>query len=148
MSNLHSQDFQIQLKRGLAASINATATINTAVEGEPHYTTDSETLYIYDGALNRPVAAQVPVLSETGDYTATNGDYIIDVTCSTADITITLPAGSTNKTFAVSKADSTGYKVTIACDGAETINGSATLDILYQYSTVQLFWNGTEWRIK
>ncbi len=74
---LHSQDYQIQLKSGLAANIIATATINSAVEGEPHYTTDTDTLYIYDGATNRPAAAQIPVLAKDADYTCLNSDCVI-----------------------------------------------------------------------
>jgi len=52
MGNLHSQDYIIKLKQGLAASINATATKNSAVQGEPHYTTDTKELYIFDGTNN------------------------------------------------------------------------------------------------
>ena len=51
-SKLHDQDFVIQIKSGLAANINATATKNVAVEGEPHWATDTKRLYIFDGTQN------------------------------------------------------------------------------------------------
>lgn len=52
MSKVHSQDFRLQLKSGLAADINATATKNMALEGEPHYTTDTNKLYVFNGNEN------------------------------------------------------------------------------------------------
>lgn len=50
--DLHDTDYVIKFKTGLAANINTTATKNMAVEGEPHYATDTDTLYIYDGTVN------------------------------------------------------------------------------------------------
>jgi len=52
MGNLHSQDFQIKFKHGLAANINAAITKSLAVEGEPHWTTDTNRLYVFDGTDN------------------------------------------------------------------------------------------------
>ena len=43
---------QLQLKQGLAADINTTATKNLAVQGEPHWTTDTNQLYVFDGNNN------------------------------------------------------------------------------------------------
>jgi len=64
MGNLHDQDLVIRFKRGLVANINATATKNLAVEGEPHWATDTDQLYIYDGAQN----VQVLTLNSDGKY--------------------------------------------------------------------------------
>lgn len=52
MSNLHDTDYIFKLKQGLVASINTTATVNSAVTGEPHYTTDTKKTYIFDGSNN------------------------------------------------------------------------------------------------
>lgn len=49
MKKFHSTDYSIQLKQGLEADVNSTATKNLAVIGEPHFTTDKKDLYIYDG---------------------------------------------------------------------------------------------------
>ena len=51
-SYLHDTDYQIQFKQGVAANINTTATRNSAVEGEPHWTTNTNALFVYDGANN------------------------------------------------------------------------------------------------
>ena len=139
---LHSQDYIIRLKRGLAASINTTATTNAAVEAEPHYTTDTDTLYIFDGTLNRPAAAQWPVQSATGDIAATLASGVILVS---ATATITLPAATINKILEV-KNTSAAATVTIDGDGAELVEGSATLEI-YAGEAVTLASDGTGWYV-
>lgn len=64
----------LKFKSGLASNINATATKAQAVEGEPHYTTDTHQLYVFNGTEN----CQVPVLPASTDTgwtgTFTNGD--------------------------------------------------------------------------
>lgn len=72
MSNLHSQDYIIKFKQGLAANINATATVNSAVEGEPHWTTDTDQLYVFNGAEN----VRVPTADTDGDVHYQDGDNI------------------------------------------------------------------------
>jgi hypothetical protein len=53
MTKLNRGNFKVLFRRGLQANINATATKNTATEGEPHYTTDSDVLYVFDGTVNK-----------------------------------------------------------------------------------------------
>ena len=55
MSNLHDQKYRLKFKQGLATNINTTATKNMAVEGEPHWTTDTDILYIFNGSNNTRV---------------------------------------------------------------------------------------------
>ncbi len=49
---LNKRPFDIKLKQGVAANINTTATKNLANTGEPHYTTDTKKLYVFDGTDN------------------------------------------------------------------------------------------------
>ena len=62
---------RFQVRKGLETNINATATVNTAIEGEPHYATDSKDLYIFDGTNNQLVGgltaldAKVDVAGDT-----------------------------------------------------------------------------------
>ena len=64
MGKLHDQEMIWRFRRGLAANINATATKNQAVEGEPHWATDTDQLYIFDGVQN----LQVLTLDSNGQY--------------------------------------------------------------------------------
>ena len=52
MSKLNKTDFQLKFKQGLVANINTAITKNFAVEGEPHYATDTKALYVFDGTEN------------------------------------------------------------------------------------------------
>ncbi len=52
MAKLQKTNFQLQFKSGLEADINTDATKYLALEGEPHYVTDSKDLYIFDGTEN------------------------------------------------------------------------------------------------
>lgn len=54
-SNLHNTDYQIKLKQGLRSALLTTATSNTGIQGEPHYTTDTKQLFIHDGTVVQPV---------------------------------------------------------------------------------------------
>lgn len=60
MADLHDTDYQIQFKRGLAANINAAATKNTAKEAEPHWTTDTDRLHVFDGVQNKACMMEAP----------------------------------------------------------------------------------------
>ncbi len=70
MSKVHSQDFRLVVKQGLASAIGATATTNLAVQGELAYTTDSKQLHVFDGStfaqagLSRTSAAADPTTTE------------------------------------------------------------------------------------
>ena len=52
MGKLNQQNMVLKIKQGVAANINVTVTKNLAVEGEPHWATDSNQLYIFDGTQN------------------------------------------------------------------------------------------------
>lgn len=63
MNNYITMKNQFQIKKGLAADINSTATKNNAVEGELHYATDSKELFIFDDVNN------IPIQRIKGEYT-------------------------------------------------------------------------------
>ena len=58
---------QIKFKSGLAANINSTATQNLAVEGEPHWTTDTKQLFVYDGSTNLRVSGRTDGIADYND---------------------------------------------------------------------------------
>lgn len=71
---LNKTNFQIRFKRGLAANVNTDATKYLAVEGEPHWTTDTKQLYIFDGTQN----LWIPVADSSGvlKIPAAGSDYL------------------------------------------------------------------------
>lgn len=76
-SKLHDQDHPIIAKTGLAANINATATKNQATEGELHYTTDNDQLYVFDGSNNERVhGLDMAMVNLNGDIITKGGEII------------------------------------------------------------------------
>jgi len=78
-----------------------------------------------------------------------SSDYTILVNCSSANITITLPAISScvNKIYNIKKIDNTGYTVIVDGNTSETIDGSLTQIIYTQYESLTIQNNGTNWYI-
>jgi hypothetical protein len=91
----------------------------------------------------------LPYIAKIADYTATAADYTIAVTCSVVDITITLPAAATcaGRIYNIKKMDATAFHVIIDGNGAETIDGDATVTITGQYDNVPIQSTGAAWII-
>lgn len=58
---------QIKFKSGLKADVNTTVTKALAVEGEPHWTTDTNELFVYDGAENIRVSGRTDGIADYND---------------------------------------------------------------------------------
>lgn len=67
---------QIKVKTGLAANINATATKNLAVEGEPHWVTDTGQLYIFDGSNNVRIHGLDLAITNNDEIVCNNGEIV------------------------------------------------------------------------
>lgn len=97
------------------------------------------------------VPAQVSTSAKSADYTVldTDGIRTILMTTSTVDRTVTLPtaADNANRIITVKKVDSAVNKCTIDGEGAETIDGSTTLDLYSQNDYVTVQSDGTGWHI-
>ena len=78
------------------------------------------------------------------DYTVLETDYFIEVTSSSADRTVTLPAPIEGQTYIVKNKYSSGYKVNVATNGAETIDGENTVT-LSAGESLEVTTNGTNW---
>jgi len=88
------------------------------------------------------------VTSVSSNYSAQSSDYFLACDSTAGAFTITLPAGSTGKTYVIkdaSGAASTVKKITIAANGAETIDGLASIELASERAAVSLIWDGSEW---
>jgi hypothetical protein len=90
-----------------------------------------------------------PIASKTGNYTLTGSDYTITADTSAGSFTVTLPAAAaaSGQVYNIKKVDSSSNTVTVAGDGAETVDGSNTQVIAVQYASLQVQSNGYEWWI-
>ena len=87
-------------------------------------------------------------LDKSADYTITDTDAnTVFVTTAATDRTITLPTAADNagRIITVKKVDDGTGKVIIDGEGAETIDGAATVDVSQQYSLWRGMCDGTEW---
>jgi hypothetical protein len=91
----------------------------------------------------------LPVASTSADITLDETYRVVLVDASSAVRTITLPIGSDapGRTYDIKKTDSSTNKVTIDIDGAGTIDGDATRDLVTQYANLSLISDGTNWHI-
>ncbi len=94
----------------------------------------------------------MPVVSKVvGDspYTVLATDFTILCDCTGGAITVNLPTavGITGRIYNIKKTDSSVNAVTIDGNGAETIDGAATVTISFQYDSYSVQSNGTNWVI-
>jgi hypothetical protein len=108
----------------------------------------------YDDNLNtftllNPQNSTKIVETKTADYTATPADSIILVNATTGVKTITLPpaAGLKGKLYIIYKIDSSVNNVIIDGNGAETIDGSATKKLYYQYESLIIASDNVNWTV-
>ncbi len=76
MAQLNKTNFQIKFKQGLSTNINGAITQVYAATGEPHYTTDTKKLYVYDGSNNERVHGLDMAITFEGDIIINEGEII------------------------------------------------------------------------
>lgn len=84
-------------------------------------------------------------VTKTAAYAATTEDHTIRVNAASAAVTITLPRASASEghIWTIRKTDSSANVVTIDADGAETIDGHTTVELVTQFTTAVIQSNGT-----
>lgn len=87
--------------------------------------------------------------SKSAAYTTKETDVIIGVDTTSAAVTVTLATETVTKGRVVIVADEGGNAgtnaITIATEGSETIDGSATASISTNYGAVRLYSDGSNW---
>ena len=71
-----NRNVSIQFKKGLKTNLNTLNTRNEAVEGEPHYATDTEQLYVYDGS-GKMVGLSIATAILNNDEIISHNDNIV-----------------------------------------------------------------------
>jgi len=97
-----------------------------------------------------PHGIETQSVSKTAAYTITAFDDFMVCDATTAAFTVTLPPIANvieGKEYNIKKIDSSTNIVTVAGDGAETIDGAATVAIGTQYESITIKKSGTNWWI-
>lgn len=149
---LNRTNQQPRFRPGLAADVNATATKNLAVVGEPYWTTDTNTLFVFDGSQSVPVAGRTLITEvSAATYDVLLEDHILHVTyTATGAVTsITLPTAQVTSGRMLVVKDAGGNalvnNITIDTEGGETIDGAATVVIALNYGVARLYCDGANW---
>jgi hypothetical protein len=127
---------------------------------------------IYDATLEKWLAQVSPsnaaLLNDINSFTAMNSltksvnfayttattattldttHFCMDVNATSAGVTITLPTavGCNGRMYVIRKSDASGNAVTIACNGAEHINGVDTKSLAAQYDSATIMSTGAGW---
>lgn len=90
-----------------------------------------------------------PITSVSVD-TVLNGTHCtVKVNATSGNKIITLPTavGIAGKSYRIQKSDSSNNTITIACNGAQTINDSATVTIQYKNTCLNIQSDGANWII-
>ncbi len=86
-------------------------------------------------------------VSKSANYTATVNDYLIGVDTTGGAVTITLPSAGAiaGKVFVINDEGGNAgtANITIATEGSETIDGSATATISTNYASLKIYSDGT-----
>lgn len=97
-------------------------------------------------------AWQETTSAKSADYTVTDTDGITTVLMTTGatDRTVTLPTAADNsgRKLVIKKVDSGTGVVTVDGEGAETIDGAASVCLQSQYDSVTLICDGTGWHVQ
>lgn len=83
----------------------------------------------------------------TAATTLTENDDVVTVATAGGAVTVTLPpvAGTRGKTYHIKKTDASANNLTLDGNGAETIDGAATVVWNTQWMTKQVVSTGAEW---
>jgi len=95
-----------------------------------------------DSSTSLEVTAQ-----KTADYTASNGDFVlVNLVGASGDVTITLPAASSDAQVAVKIAGAANGKiVTVDGNSSQTIDGATTKTMDSDYESMHLISDGSNW---
>ena len=87
--------------------------------------------------------------TKTSAYTILSTDYTIGGDATSASFAVTLPTavGKTGQSFVIKKIDSSANTVTVATTSSQTIDGATTYVMGYQYQSVTVQSNGSNWLI-
>jgi hypothetical protein len=113
-------------------------------DGKTGIRTSSPSSYL---EVNGSVA--VAITSTAVNITLNENDFIVIVDASSGNKTITLPAAVScnGRIYTIKKTDASGNTVTIDANGAETIDGALTRDLLSQYQYITTVSDGVNWMV-
>jgi hypothetical protein len=102
---------------------------------------------LYCSAIQNTGYETMPVVTKTSTYVMSGNEQVIEGNATGGAFPVDLPAASsvTGREYLIKKIDSSGNAVTVTANGADTIEGSATVSLSSQWSFSIVISDGTEW---
>ena len=121
------------------------STTNIAIGSSVSGATSTTTL----NGVTTAAGIRQALATKTSAYTLTTLDYTVLGNATTASFSLTLPTsvGATGQVYIIKKVDSTANTVTITTTSSQTIDGSTSKVLSYQYDGFQLQSDGANWMI-
>lgn len=147
MSDLFQRPISIKLKQGLQQNINDNVTRFSAVSGEPHWTKDTNILFVYNGSTQVPINGYKFINVTGTGIDLGYSENVILCDCTSNAIVVNLPksADCSGIRYDIKKLDSTSNKVDITPSGSETIDNQTGWPLVAQYTSVTLVNDGSGW---
>jgi hypothetical protein len=100
-------------------------------------------------AINQLIGKKLNIVSKTAAHTLADGEDVLLGDATGAAFSVTLPAVAlhTGRLFIVKKIDASANAVTIDGNGAETIDGAATVALSTQYESRTLLAGSSGWHV-
>lgn len=150
----------ITILRTTRAALNAQATANGLIQGEPYLITDESRVaiatgtntyqtYLKEGEGGTGGSAAPPTVvtrTATSTETQTSGELYVLVPAVTA-VVVNLPTAVGNTAVITVKKTGVGGTVTVDPSGTQTIDGGATAILNRQYESITLVSDNANWMI-
>lgn len=88
-------------------------------------------------------------ISKTSNYTVSSSDTVIFADATSGNVTVTLPLASSMNgyRFYVKRIDGSANTCSVACTGADTVDGQSSISVSAQYTSLTVVSNGSAWYI-
>lgn len=88
-------------------------------------------------------------VAKTADYTLTAADLVVGADCTAGTIAITLPSavGITGRQYIIKRLSDGGNTVNVITTSSQTIDGGTTANLAFQYQSITVVSDGSNWFI-
>jgi hypothetical protein len=97
--------------------------------------------------INGSFAAKVTSINTDTTADATTTVYVADASGGVVTVTLPLAANNPDRQYSIKKTDSSGNVVNVTASGADLIDGLATQAVSFQYESITVASDGTNWWI-
>jgi hypothetical protein len=111
------------------------------------YVTDRQQVWVDTGTAWVPTQAAQPIATAVASRPVDGTDGILLCNATGGPVTLTLPAALAGRTYVIKKIDATANHCIVQGTAGDTIDGEATQEIIGQYNSMSVVYDGSDWFI-